>query len=243
MDLKPANILPERKSIGQYVFEYLKQAIISGDAPPGDRLVESRIADAMGVSRTPVREAIHKLEREGLLEKRPRGGFTVLGLSRSDIEETFGIRAVLEGYAARLATRHHTAADLKALQELIDEFESHLTSGDLDALPRINTQFHELLYGMSRSPKLAKMISDLGDQIYRFRTLMLKDRNLAHDSHRDHCHMLTCMRQRDGAEVERLAREHILRGQTAVLAQFDQTKVSNHSKVSKHKVSNHSTDS
>ncbi len=74
----------------------------------GSRVVESRIAEALGISRTPVREAMHKLEREGLLQRQPKGGYIVLGLNRDDIEETFGIRSVLESYAARLAAVKHT---------------------------------------------------------------------------------------------------------------------------------------
>ena len=88
--------LSERKSLGEHVFENLKQAIIRGEVVAGTRLVESRIADVLDISRTPVREAIHKLEREGLIEKLPRGGFSVLGLTREEIGETFGIRSVLE---------------------------------------------------------------------------------------------------------------------------------------------------
>ena len=104
--------LPARKSAGQYVFEYLKQAITRGDIAPGGRLVESHIADSIGVSRTPVREALHKLESQGFLRKLPAGGFTAVGLTRQDIDETFGIRSVLESYAARLAAENHTPEGL-----------------------------------------------------------------------------------------------------------------------------------
>lgn len=102
----------ERKSLGQHVFENLKNAIVKGDMQPGGRLIESRLAETLGISRTPVREAIHKLEREGYLRKLSRGGFSVLGLSREDVEETFGIRSVLESYAARLAAEKHRKAEI-----------------------------------------------------------------------------------------------------------------------------------
>ena len=85
MGLEHLSNLTERKSLGQHVFENLKQAVIRGNIPSGQRLVESRLAETLGISRTPVREAIHKLEREGYLEKQPRGGFTVLGLNSDDI--------------------------------------------------------------------------------------------------------------------------------------------------------------
>jgi len=106
---------PFLRALGQHVFDNLRQAIIRGNIAPGEWLVESHIAQMLGISRTPVREAIHKLEREMLIERQPRGGFTVLGLNRDDIEETFGIRSILEGYAARLATVKHHPRELKVL--------------------------------------------------------------------------------------------------------------------------------
>ena len=121
-DPGPLQALHERKSLGQHVFDSLKQAIIRGDIVPGEWLVESHIAQMLGISRTPVREAIHKLERERLIERQPRGGFTVLGLNRDDIEETFGIRGVLEGYAARLATVKHLPGNSRYWKKKLKNF-------------------------------------------------------------------------------------------------------------------------
>ena len=121
LDLGPLQAFQERKSLGEHVFESLKQAIVKGKMSPGEWLVESHIAETLGISRTPVREAFHKLEREGFIERQPRGGFTVLGLDREDIEETFGIRGVLEGYAARLATVKHHPRELKVLEKKVEE--------------------------------------------------------------------------------------------------------------------------
>jgi len=219
-DPGPLQVLQERKSLGQHVFDNLKQAIIRGNIKPGEWLVESHIAQMLGISRTPVREAIHKLEREQLIERQPRGGFTVLGLSRNDIEETFGIRSVLEGYAARLATVKHQTDELTALEEKIDEFQKVLNKKQLDALPGINTEFHDLLYALSKSPRLIHMINALRDQIFRFRQMILKDDKLANISNEDHIQMLKFMRKRDTEGVEKLVRDHILRGQDEVLREF-----------------------
>lgn len=217
--LKP---LPERRSLGQDVYGKLKQAIVKGDLPPDSRLIESRMANVMGISRTPVREAIHKLEREGLLRHNPSGGFFVVGLTRSDIEETFGIRSVLESYAARLAAAHHKGEEeLDPLEQKIHKYQLHLDRGDLKALLRINTEFHDLLYALSRSPKLIKMINDLQDQIYRFRQVLLKAEGNARISNEDHKLMLKLISKRDLEGVESLVREHILRGQGIVLKEFD----------------------
>ena len=213
--------LANRKSAGEYIFEHLKQAIISGDIPPGSRMVETRIAETMGVSRTPVREAIHKLEREGLLTKQAHSGFSVTGITREDIEECFGIRAVLEGYAARLATVRHTPQQLKPLIRKNDLFRKHLEKNDLEALPGINTELHNIIYDLSGSPKLIRMINDIKEQILRFRTMILRNKSLAKASHKDHSDMLAMMQERREQDVEKLVREHILRGQAAVLRQFD----------------------
>jgi DNA-binding GntR family transcriptional regulator len=213
--------LENRKSAGEHIFEHLKQAIIRGDIPPGSRMVETRIAETMGVSRTPVREAIHKLEIEGLLTKQPHSGFAVTGLSREDIEECFGIRAVLEGYAARLATMRHTPEQLKPLIRKNELFRKHLEKDDLKALPKINTDLHNMIYALSGSPKLTRMINDLKEQILRFREIILKSKSLARASHKDHSDMLAMMQERRAEEAEKLVREHILRGQSAVLRPFD----------------------
>ncbi|RLB43385.1 MAG: GntR family transcriptional regulator [Deltaproteobacteria bacterium] len=212
---------PERKSLGQFVYEELKGAIINGKLPPGQRIAESRVAQAMKISRTPVREAFHKLEREGWIEHLPNSGFFVAGLSREDVEDTFGIRAALESYAARLAALRHTADDLASLETKIQEYQEHMEKGDIEALFRINTEFHDLLYTLSRSPKLIKMINDVRDQIYRYRRVILRVKGMARRSNEDHKAMLKYIRKRNAEKVEALVKEHVLRGQEVVLRQFD----------------------
>ncbi|MFP4036452.1 MAG: GntR family transcriptional regulator [Desulfobacteraceae bacterium] len=213
--------LPERRSLGEHVYRHLRHAILKGDLAPGSRLVESRLAEAMGISRTPVREGIHKLEREHLVRPGPSGGFFVVGLTKEDIRETFGIRAVLESYAARLAAVQHREGELERLEEKIDEYQRAMDEGDLHPLLRINTEFHDMLYALSRSPRLVKMINDLRDQIYRFRQVLLKSESWARVSNDDHRRMVTLIGKRDADGVEKLVREHILRGQEVVIREFD----------------------
>ena len=221
LDLGPLQAFQERKSLGEHVFESLKHSIVRGKIAPGEWLVESHIAETLGISRTPVREAIHKLEREGLIERQPRGGFTVLGFERDDIEETFGIRSVLEGYAARLAAVKHDAHELAVLENKIDEFQNALDRKKMNLLPAINTEFHDLLYGLSKSPKLINMINGLRDKIYRYRQVILKEIKFASTSNQDHKKMLKYIRKRDAEGAERLVREHILRGKEMVLKEYD----------------------
>ena len=212
---------PVKSSLGQQVYEQLKNAVVRGDLPPGHRVVESQLAGAFGISRTPIREAIHKLERAGHLRRSPSGGFFVAGLNREDIVETFGIRSVLESYAAALAAQRHRPADLQPLEKEIELYQRSLEQGRLGALPRINTRFHDLLYDLSGSPRLIHMIHDLGDSIYRFRKMLLESPEMARISNQDHRRMLTFIRKRDAAGVESIVREHIERGKRAVLKQFD----------------------
>ena len=209
--------LPGRKSLGDYVFERLKEAIINGELAPGSRIIENRLAKALGISRTPIREAIHKLDRAGFLRRQSQGGFTVVSLTRDDIVEAFGIRSILESYAARLAAIKHNEEDLKPLEDKLKEYQSCLNKGEIDALHRINTEFHDMLYELSRSPKLVKMIGDLKDQIYRFRKILLSEAGMARVSDKDHLRMLKAMKMRDPDKVESLVKEHILRGQKLVL--------------------------
>lgn len=212
---------PKRVSLGQYVYENLKRAVVTGDVAAGTRMVENRMAEALGISRTPIREAFHKLEREHLVRRSPGGGFFVVGLTRTDVEETFGIRSVLESYAARLAAVKHEGGELLPLEKKIQEFQDQLDKGKLDGLPKINTEFHDLLFALSRSPRLVKMINDLRDLIFRFRHVILKIEDMARLSNEDHRLMLDHIRRRDAERVEQLVKEHILRGQEIVLKEFD----------------------
>ena len=220
--MKLDNSFKERKSLGHDVFEYLKKAIIDQTIKPGSRLVESKIADMLGISRTPLREALHKLEREDWIEKIPSGGFKVVTLTNADIEQTFGIRSVLEAYAARLAAENYQDKDLAPLEKKMNEFKKCLETKDSDKLQKINTQFHDLLYSLSKSPKLIKMINQLRAQISIFRQIILKQDEYAHKSSDDHFRMLDAIKNRDGKKVEQLVRHHIIKGKNAVLTELKQ---------------------
>ena len=221
--MKLNNNFRERKSLGQDVFDYLKNAIIDQTIEPGSRLVESKIADMLGISRTPLREALHKLEREDWIEKIPSGGFRVVTLTKDDIEQTFGIRSVLEAYAARLAAENHTNKDLIPLEKKIKEYQKCLEfKSDIDKLQKINTQFHDLLYSLSKNPKLIKMINQLRARISIFRQIILTQDEYAHKSNEDHIKMLDAIKNRDGEMVEQLVRQHIIKGKNAVISKLKQ---------------------
>lgn len=213
----------DRKSLGEDVFDYLKNAIIDQTISPGERLVESRMADMLGISRTPLREALHKLELGGWIEKIPSGGFKVVTLTRDDIEETFGIRSVLEAYAARLAAENYQDKDLIPLEKNIQEYKKCLESKkNWDRLQEINTQFHDLLYALSRRPKLIAMVNQLRAQLPSVHQIILKQEKVVLKSHEDHINLLKAVKDRDGEAVEQLLKDHIIKGKNMVLAQLSQ---------------------
>jgi len=209
-----------RKNLGTQVFEKVKGMILRGDIPPGIRVIENELADSMGISRTPVREAVHRLAAEGFLDPLPKGGYAVRGLTVSGVEETFDIRSTLESFAAFLAAKRFADEELLPLEEKIDECESCLDENDLAKLTRINTDFHELLYAMSRSPRLIKMIHDLRDDIFLLRKVILNSADMARLSNKDHREMIRAMKKRDSGKVEKLVKKHILRGKEYVLKQI-----------------------
>jgi len=216
----------KRENLGSQVFEQLKGMILRGEILPGRRIVESEIALSMGISRTPVREAVHKLEAEGLLTPLSKGGYAVRGLTISDIEDTFDIRSILESFAGYLAAKRHTEGELIALEMKIDEFQRYLDRGDLKRLSTVNTEFHEALYELSGSHRLIKMIHGLKDEIQFLRKIILNSEEMARLSNRDHREIVEAIQQRDAKKVERQLKEHILRGKGFVLNEIKKGTVS-----------------
>ena len=217
-DFKPRNL--KKENLGTQVFEQVKGMILGGKIPPGRRIIENEVADSMGISRTPVREAVHRLAAEGFLNPLPKGGYAVRGLTLSGVEETFDIRSTLESFAASLAAKKFADEELVPLEKMIDEFQRRLDRNDLSELTRINTDFHELLYALSRSPRLIKMIHDLRNDIFLLRKVMLNSADMARLSNKDHREMLRAMKKRDSGKVEKLVKKHILRGKEFVLREF-----------------------
>ena len=209
-----------KENLGDQVYDQVKGMILRGEIPPGRRIIENELADSMGISRTPIREAVHKLDAEGLLNPLPKGGYVVRGLTISGVEETFDIRSTLESFAAFLAAKRFADEELLPLEEKIDEFQRCLDGNDLSELTHINTDFHELLYGLSRSPRLIKMIHGLTDEIFLLRKVMLNSADMARLSNEDHREMIKAMKKRDSGKVEKLVKKHILRGKEYVLKEI-----------------------
>lgn len=204
------------KYLREQVYKKLKESILSGALKANSRLVEEKLAFSLGTSRTPIREAIQKLEKEGLVYKLPRGGYAVGGISEEDIDEVFGIRSILEGYAAYLAAQRITDEEIDELERLVRKGEEYLNAGDLESLVKLNTEFHEKLYKASKSKRLNSIISDLRDYIFRFRVYIFRYKSLAEVSLRDHKEMIRLMREGNAKKVESLVRRHIMRGKKLI---------------------------
>ena len=157
--------LDSYKPLREIVFETLRDAIINQTLEPGERLMEIQLAEEMGVSRTPVREAIRKLELEGLVIMVPRKGAYVAGISVKDIHEVFEVREYLEGLAASLAAKRITPEELDEMEKSLFMEAGELDGNNLRSIVEIDTTFHDLLYKAVRNEQL---VNNLQEQPQRF---------------------------------------------------------------------------
>jgi len=201
--------LDNYKPLRELVFEALREAILKGVLKPGERLMEIQLAEEMGVSRTPVREAIRKLELEGLVAMVPRKGAYVASLSMKDIIEVFEIRSALEGLAAELAAERITDGELEELERYLVRITESIEAGDLSLVVAVDTDFHSQLYKASRNERLAQIINNLREQIQRFRTTSLSLPGRMQAALEEHKKIVDAISSRDGTLARRLAEEHI----------------------------------
>ncbi len=215
----------KRKPLREEVYESLKKSILYGKLKAGQRLVEEQIANQVGISRTPVREAFYKLERDDLVRRLPKGGFAVREFTREDVEEIFGIRSALESYAAYLATLHITPDKLSTLEKKVDESESALKKGDHEKLIQLHTEFHDLLYKACKSKKLIELINNFRDYFFRYRSALLHAPGGFQTSITDHRQMLKAMKEKKPRVVEKLVRDHLERGKEIILREISKGRV------------------
>ena len=212
-----ARKISPRKPLGREVYDAIKTAILRGRLKPGQRLVEEQLAEKLGASRTPVRQAIHMLESENLAERHGRSGFVVRELSFEDIEEILDLRMVLESYAARKAAENLESDSWKILERLNDNFSRAIEAGDVDKMTSLNTEFHETIYQLSGNKRLHRIIHDLHDHFFRYRLALLRHQDMARVSCQDHQEMIDAMREHDPDLTERLVRKHIQKGKEVIL--------------------------
>jgi DNA-binding GntR family transcriptional regulator len=206
--------------IRKRVYENLKAAILSGRLVPNERLTEEHLAETLGASRTPVREALYKLETEGLIRPLETRGFIVSGDSKEEMEELFELRAVLEGYALRIISERITEENLQQLGAFIDKAQAALEAGRMGDVFKWNTRFHDHLHELvSDTLRLYHMIVDMRKQVLRHRKETLQSIEGAQRTLDGHQKILLALRLKDLELCEKTMREHIrLAKEDALLA-------------------------
>ena len=191
------------------VFNTLRQAILRGEMEPGERLMEIQLADKLGVSRTPIREAIRKLELEGLVIMIPRKGAEVAHITEKDMRDVLEVRAALEELAATLACRNVTPERIEELKMANKRFEAAIISKDVVAIVDADVNFHDIIYAMTDNQRLIQIINNLREQMYRYRLEYIKDEDKRQILIVEHEHILAAIKARNIAEAKNAAREHI----------------------------------
>ena len=191
------------------VFNTLRRAILRGELVPGQRLMEIRLADQMGVSRTPVREAIRKLELEGLVVMVPRKGAEVAHISGKNLRDVLEVRRALEELAGELACERMSAEDFKKLEQANLKFASVLDSDDITVLGKADEEFHGLIYQATDNDRLVQMVNHLREQMYRYRIEHLKNKSQRTILLQEHQDIMRALAARDVEAVRRAIRAHI----------------------------------
>lgn len=200
---------------GEDAYEQLKSSIEAGELLPGTRLREAELAGQLGVSRTPVREAIRRLEAEGLVSMMPRSGAVVAALDHQSMMELYDFRCVLEGMAARLVARHASDVEIDEIRELIAS-EVPLAD-DPSRLAELNRQLHSLLYRAARNRYLERTLLSLRSAMTLLGGTTMRIEGRSMTAHAEHQAILAAIEARDPDAAEAAARQHLLNAQRARL--------------------------
>lgn len=200
------------------VCEVLRDAIRRGVLEPGERLMEVQLAEELGISRTPVREAIRKLEQEGYVIMMPRRGTYVSSFSVHDVKEIFEIRSALETLSAELATMRIEPYELDKLRTLLAKIEEHIECKDsMDKIVKTDVEFHGLLYQVSRNERLVAIISNLMEQLARFRTLSMSYPGRLKETLEEHRAMVDAIAAGDVDAARDAAERHMEQAEATLL--------------------------
>lgn len=191
------------------VFNTLRRAILKGELKPGERLMEIALAEKLGVSRTPIREAIRKLELEGLVIMIPRRGAQVANITEKDLNDVLEVRCCLEEMAIEKACSRMTDQELSELAEAEEAFQGLLEEGDLTKLAEADVEFHEIIYRAAENKRLLQVLNNLREQIYRYRVEYLKDEKTRKRLVEEHREMYEAIRSRDVEKAKKIASNHI----------------------------------
>lgn len=213
--------LQNHKPLREIVYEELKRQIMIGEIPPGTRMMEVELADDMGVSRTPIREAIRKLEKEGLVSIEPRRGAYASEISIKDMVDVLEVREFLEGMAAGLASKRITEEEIEALKHSIDAYRDAVESGATEEIIEEDEIFHKLIVDCSGNKTLIQMINQVQELALRFRYIYYEDFSRYQNMPNEHQEILDAVLTGDPETARKVADEHVLRLKEFVVEQGD----------------------
>ena len=203
----------ERHTLADQVYASLKKAMLEGDLRPGERLKELEIAQSLGASRTPVREALSKLEQEGLLQPFPSGGLTVVELSPNDVEQIFGLLKVVEPYACKLALENITEKQLEKIESICARAEE-LTREENERRIDLNQRFHAMLIEVTGHRRLIELVTNLRSAMQPYRIITMNSPEFQTSPEflelmvRDHTEITRALRARDEERLVELILAH-----------------------------------
>ncbi len=213
--------LQNHKPLREIVYEELKRQIMIGEIPPGTRMMEVELADDMGVSRTPIREAIRKLEKEGLVSIEPRRGAYASEVSIKDMVDVLEVREFLEGMAAGLASKRITEEETEAIKHAVEAYREAVESGATEEIIEEDEIFHKLIVDCSGNKTLIQMINQVQELALRFRYIYYEDFSRYQNMPDEHQEILDAVLSGDPEVARKAADEHVLRLKEFVVEQGD----------------------
>lgn len=205
------------KPLREVVSDALRQAIKDGVLQPGQRLMEIKLADELGVSRTPIREAIRKLEQEGFVVMVPRRGTYVADISLKDIAQVFEIRGALEELAAGLAAERITNDELECLERILVEINEYMEHDDFAKIVDADVRFHDVLYQASRNQRLVDILHNLREQMLRFRSISMHYPGRLSATWEEHRQMVENIANHNSAMARKVAKRHMENSEKTLL--------------------------
>jgi DNA-binding GntR family transcriptional regulator len=196
-------------SLRQRIFRQIQNDILNGVYEPGENLIETKLSEELGVSRTPVREALRQLELEGLVQSVPNKGVTVKGVSAEDIQDIYTIRMLIEGLAARWAAEKITAEEMEELKEAVDLEEFYTMKNDNSRLLKLDTRFHDIIFKASKSMPLMHTLSTFHHYVQKARKISMSSEKRAAEVLKEHKAIMQAIVERDAARAEKLTTEHV----------------------------------
>lgn len=200
----------DKYSLRGQVFQEIREDILKGKFKENEELREATLGKELGVSRTPVREALRQLELEGLVHIIPNKGAYVTGITEKDVHDIYMTRSMLEGLCARWAAEHISEEQIQEMEEVLLLTEYHLNRGNAEQLAELDGKFHEVLYDASQSRILRHILSDFHKYVQVARKRSVKKEDRAKKSLEEHREILNALRIGDADRAEELAHIHIL---------------------------------